>query len=293
MVFISSQVRFLIGVEHVTEKVVWAMDRIEKALNLAKNGEHGRTKVSAMVGHKAQQPQHVEYTETKVVQCSQKHLRENRIIAGMGQNEYWDAYRILRTQVLQILRARRWSTLGITSPTPGNGKSLTAINLAISLAKEVNHTVLLVDFDLRRPSIHKYFGYDPEYGVGDYILNDIPINEILFSPSIARLTVLPGYQAIADSSEMITTPKMLKLMEELKTRYPKRLVIYDLPPLLVNDDALAFSPNVDAMLLVLEEGQTQKQELVRCLEILSEVNVIGTVLNKAKDVKEGYYGYGY
>ena len=99
--------------------------------------------------------------------------------------------------------------------------------------------------------------------------------------------------ATSPPTEMITTPKMLKLMEELKTRYPKRIVIYDLPPLLVNDDALAFSPNVDAMLLVLEEGQTQKQELVRCLEILSEVNVIGTVLNKAKDVKEGYYGYGY
>ena len=102
-------------------------------------------------------------------------------------HEFKDAYRMLRTRVLQTLRENNWTSVAVTGPASGCGKTLTAINLAISLAMEVTHTVLLVDLDLRKPSIHEYFGYQPETGLSDYLLNDTPINQIMFSPNIERL----------------------------------------------------------------------------------------------------------
>jgi capsular exopolysaccharide synthesis family protein len=275
--------------------VVELMDRIEKALHLAKDNQAtvANSNVTRVNAAHIQNLQRIQYTHTKVVRCSPAVLKENKIIAGSEPSEYMDAYRVLRTQVLKIMQANGWNTLGITSPSPGNGKTLTAINLAISLAREVNHTVLLADLDLRKPTVHKYLGYEPFYGISDYVTNNVPVSEILFCPSIRRLVVMPGNQPILDSSEMITAPKTLKLINELKNRYRKRIVLYDLPPVLVNDDTIAFSQNVDAMLVVVEEGKTQKEELTRTLELLGDVNIIGTVLNNAEDTKQGYYGYGY
>ena len=117
----------------------------------------------------------------------------------------------------------------------------------------------------------------------------MPLSEILFNPSIERLVVLPGNVPLLNSSEMLSSPKMVQLMDELKTQYPSRLVIFDLPPLLSTDDALAVSPYVDAILVVVEEGATQMEDLARAQEMLQGVNVIGTVLNKGLMTGEGYY----
>ena len=155
---------------------------------------------------------------------------------------------------------------------------------------EVTHTVLLVDLDLRKPSIHEYFGYQPEYGLGDYLIRDVPIQQILFTPSIERLVVLPGREVIQNSSEMLRSPKMVALVNELKHRYPDRLVVFDLPPILAADDALAFAPYTDAMLLVAETGGTSRDDLQKALEVLKSAPVIGTVLNKAYAPRGGY-GY--
>jgi capsular exopolysaccharide synthesis family protein len=155
---------------------------------------------------------------------------------------------------------------------------------------EVTHTVLLVDLDLRKPSIHEYFGHQPQYGLSDYLFNDVAISEILFSPSIDRLVVLPGHQLIHNSSEMLRSPRMVKLVNELKSRYPDRLVVFDLPPILAADDALAFAPYTDAMLLVAENGGTSRDDLEKALEVLKGVPIIGTVLNKTAMPKTGY-GY--
>ena len=105
---------------------------------------------------------------------------------------------------------------------------------------------------------------------------------MLFNPSIERLVVLPGRETMLNSSEALSAPTMVHLVEELKNRYPSRLVIFDLPPILSSDDALAFSPYIDAVLLVIEEGKTSSDELAQSLEILQPVNIIGTVLNKSK-----------
>ena len=166
----------------------------------------------------------------------------------------------------------------------------------MSLAREVNHTVLLVDLDLRRPTIRSYFIKEKGYGISDYLNHDIPLSEILINPDIERLVVLPGNDAFPHSSEMLSSPKMVKLVEELKSRYAARMVLIDMPPMLVCDDMLAFSPYVDAVLLVVAEGETREDQLQRAVHLLEGTKICGIVLNKSQEVGSGKtydYGYGY
>ncbi|MDJ0928060.1 MAG: CpsD/CapB family tyrosine-protein kinase [Gammaproteobacteria bacterium] len=235
----------------------------------------------------------IRYKSTKVVEVPDEVLERNRLIAALPNHELRDSYRMLRTRVLQQMTANGWNALAITSPATGHGKSLTAVNLAISLASEVNHTVLLADLDLRSPSVHSYFGYEPQVGLSDYLEGDVPLSEVLFSPGIDRLVVLPGREPVMNSSEMLSSPKMVSLVSELKSRYPDRLVICDLPPLLATDDALAFTPYTDGMLMVVEAGTTQSEDFERSLDILKDVPLVGTVLNRSETAaRAGHYGYG-
>ena len=129
------------------------------------------------------------YTQTQIFEPDTKALADHRLIAGMGNSPTRDAYRMLRTRVMQRMQANGWNSIAITSPVSGSGKTLTAINLATALAMGVTQTVLLVDLDLRRPSIHKRFGAELKFGLSDYLLHDVPLNHILFSPSVDRLVM--------------------------------------------------------------------------------------------------------
>jgi capsular exopolysaccharide synthesis family protein len=271
------------------------MERIRKALEQAgrerAQGDSGDTGNFRQPGaNTVDLTAGLKYTHTRVVEVSPAALLEHRVIAALPEHELKGSYRMLRTRVLQAMREKGWNSLAITGPASGCGKTLTAINLAVSLAMEVTNTVLLVDLDLRKPSIHEYFGYQPEYGISDYLFNDIKVSEVLFSPSIDRLVVLPGREAIHNSSEMLRSPRMVRLVNELKTRYPDRLVVFDLPPILAADDALAFAPYTDAFLLVAESGGTSREDLQKALDVLKSTPIIGTVLNKTAAPKGGY-GY--
>lgn len=229
----------------------------------------------------ADTPLRIEYTQTRTVTVSRDYLKSQKVVAGFEPGYFVDSYKVLRTRVLQRMREQGWNTLAVTSPNPGTGKTLTAINLAITLAMEVNQTVLLVDANLRSPTVHKYFGVEPQYGLNDFLLDGVPIDKILFNPKgIGRFVVLPSKRPLLDSSEMLSSPRMAHCVEELKTRYPSRLVIFDLPHLNTSD-ALAFAPYVDAVLLVVGEGSTEQDDLAAAIEHLGTIPLLGTVLNKA------------
>jgi capsular exopolysaccharide synthesis family protein len=262
------------------------MERIKEALERAREERqrHGGHAGMSPVFAPVEVPSHgITYTQTRSETVSDALLREKRVVTAMGHDgPYVDAYKILRTRVLQQLREKHWNTLAVTSSGDGEGKTLTAINLAISLAGEVSQTVLLVDADLRHPSVHTYFGIPNARGLSDYLTGDVPVQDILFNPAgISGFVVLPGGRALPNSSEMLNSPKMVRLVEELKSRYASRIVIFDLPPLLTAADALSFAPYVDAALLVIEEGKTQAEEMRYAAELLARTNLIGTVLNKS------------
>lgn len=229
------------------------------------------------------------YRETRKVEVPPTALHRNRLLNGMANDEATTAYKLLRTHVLQRMRLNDWQTLAITSPGPGEGKTLTALNLAISLAREVNHTVLLVDLDMRRPTVARYLEHKPLYGLTDYLMGDVPLQQIMITPNVERLVILPGKEPVMHSSELLSSPKMVRLVKELKERYQSRLILFDMPPLLVADDMLAFAPNIDAVLLVVQEGKTKKDQLKRAVEMLEGIKVLGTVLNQSAELGHGYY----
>jgi protein-tyrosine kinase len=231
----------------------------------------------------------IEYTHSKRIDVMQNVLSENRLIAGIRSDPRATAFRMLRTQVLYAMRENNWSMLGVTGPTPGIGKSLVATNLAISISMEVNQTVLLVDLDLRRPSIHKYFNFEPDQGLLDYLTGDAKSEDLFVNPVYKRLSLLPGRGTTTESSELLSSPRMLNLIDDLKHRYESRIIIFDLPPLLNIDDAMVFLPNVDATLMVVENGKNTQSEVQQSMRLLQSTNLIGTVLNKADEEIRDYY----
>ena len=264
------------------------MERIKQALEKAREDRLRTGAPTVMGGSRAAATPvtQISYSLTRTQDVQKNFLREQRVITGQEKDVAVDAYGMLRTQILQRLNEKNWNALAITSPGNGEGKTLTAINLAISLAQEVTNTVLLVDANLRHPSVHTYFGLTPEKGLSDYLTSDVPLSSLLINPAgIERFVILPGGAPLGNSSEMLSSPKMKQLVEELKERYRSRIVLFDLPPLLSSADALAFSPYVDAALLVLEEGKTSEEEIQRAAELLQNTQLIGTVLNKSRQIK--------
>jgi len=264
------------------------MNPLTKAVQLAKQEQQQK---SGVARRRDLVPGEITYSQTRTVTLYPGWLRQNRILTGDPSDDAARAYKVLRTQVSQRMRQQGWKTLGITSPGHGEGTTLTAINLSISLALEPHHTVLLVDADLRHPSVHTYLGIDVELGLREHLLDGIAVEQTLVHPEqIQRLVLLPGSTPVNSSSEMLSSLDMLDLVQQLKKRYPSRLVIFDLPPVLASDDVLAFAPYLDAMLLVVEEGKTQREQLARAAELLQATNqnLIGTVLNKSAEQNSMY-----
>lgn len=276
------------------------MERIKQALEKARQERQqaaGQLLTSVTSGKEApSRLGQIVYSQTKTVEIPSDLLKERRVIDGSESNAFSDGYKLLRTQILQRMRENKWNTLAVTSASSNEGKTLTAINLGISLAMEHDQTVLLVDTDLRRPSVHRYFDIEPEYGLSDCLTSGIPLSEALIHPTaFPGFVILPGGKPLPNSSEMLNSPKMIRLVQELKLRYNSRMVLFDLPPLLAADDALAFSPYVEAALVVIEEGRTSARDITQAVSLLQGTNVLGTVLNKSQ-VNTGnmdtYYGYG-
>jgi protein-tyrosine kinase len=219
-------------------------------------------------------------------------LEQNRIVIDERSNAS-AAYKVLRTRILQRMRRNGWKTLAVTGTCPNEGKTLTAINLSINLAWHLTTSVVLVDMDLRNPSVHRYLGIDTRFGLMDYLNGDVPLTRAGVRPGIERLGVILNDRPVANASELLSAPETVELINEVK-RGDDRIAIFDLPPVFAGDDVLAFAPLVDAVLIVLSQGTTKRTMLVALRELLQNVNVIGTVLNRSSErVAPYYYGnYG-
>ena len=222
----------------------------------------------------------IQYRQTKVVHLDPAHLEKNRIISFSKTDERTVSFDRLRTVVMRTMRDNGWRTLAVTSPSAACGKTTVALNLALSIAHQTEQTVLLADFDLRDPQIAEYLGLPESPSLVDYLSDQVSLPEVFVNPGIPRLTLLPNHKAILNSAETMMTSKMHDMVSEIRNRYDTRLVIFDLPPMLTTDDALAFLPQVDCVLVVLASGQSTKSEVKETMSLLQTSNVVGTVLNK-------------
>ena len=235
----------------------------------------------------------IHYNYTRKVTVDMDRLRQNRLIVAGSDKNLGETYKLLRTHILHGTKREGRNTLMFTSPLPNEGKTLTAINLAIAISQRVGQTVLLVDADLRNPSIHRYLDLPSGPGLVDYLTSGYPVAESLVHPEgLADLVVLPAGQATTQSGELLSSPLMVDLVRELKHFYPDRYVLFDLPPLLYAD-ALAFAPLVDGIILVVEAGSTPREEITRTLAMLKAFPVLGCVLNKIDPIELSYDYYKY
>lgn len=228
-------------------------------------------------------PAPIQYKQTKVVDLNPLTLEANRIISFTKADARTVSFDRLRTQVLRKMADNGWRTLALTSPTAGCGKTTMAINLAMSIAHQTEQTVVLADLDLRNPRMAQYLGLPDAASLVDYLNGEAPITDVFVNPNIPRLTLLPNHKPIINAAEMIMTAQMKALVDDVRNRYSSRLVIFDLPALLTTDDALAFLPHVDCILVVVESGVSTKSQIRDAFRLLQNTPIIGTVLNKADD----------
>lgn len=222
----------------------------------------------------------VRYDQTRVTQACFQRMEERRLLGAGASVELRDAFDILRTRILQQTRPAGLNTIMVTSPGRGEGKTTMATNLAISIARDASQTALLVDANLRWPGISCGLGMDQGPGLSDHVLRDAPLESLFVNPGISKLVVLPAGASQEDSLDVLSSPRMQRLVTEMKARYPDRYVIFDCPHLLGMPDALAFAEYVDAIILVAGDGQTAKGDLRHALALLEGRNVLGVVLNK-------------
>lgn len=205
------------------------------------------------------------------------------------------AYRIVRTRLMQKLRTNQWRSLAITSPGAGEGKSLTALNLAMSMARDASSEVFLLDLDMRHPSLCRYVGTSPPRELTKYLAGEGAPADVLFALGpIKNLSLAGSVYPSEQASELISSPRLEELLTYIYGIATNPIVLIDLPPILVTDEALLMAPRVDATLLVVGEGRTRRDSLARARQMLAEFAFAGVLLNCSSETfgADSYYGYG-
>jgi len=210
-----------------------------------------------------------------------------------------DLFRLLRTRILFPHAGQPPRTILVTSALPEEGKSFVSANLAINMARHVDQHVLLVDCDLRKPSIHARFGFNGVKGLREYLSEGLDLPRLLLKSGVEKLTILPSGDPPQNPSELITSAKMAALIQELRARYHDRYIILDSPPPAMAPETSAISKWVDGILIVVKYGATPMNLVEELMAQLDREKIIGAVINKFS-VREfrrysysKYYGYSY
>jgi capsular exopolysaccharide synthesis family protein len=233
----------------------------------------------------------VDYLKTDVVELDPEHLERNRILAFTKDIPNHAAFDILRTKVIQKMDENGWRTLAITSPSQAAGKSVISINLAISLARQTHRTAMLVDFDLRRPQIGSYLGVKKDISLNEVLVGKATLAEAMLNPSLPRLVILPTNRPEPKSAELLSSPQIGQMITDLRERYQERIVLFDLPPMLASDDAMAVLPKMDCVLVIIGNGMSNKREIEECMRHVPRDKLLGVVMNKAEGRPDQHYYY--
>ena len=221
-----------------------------------------------------------------------KHFRKNRIITLICEDPAYTSFDIMRTKLLATMKQKGWRSLAITSPNPHCGKTMVSANLAFSFARQKEIRSVLIDIDLRRPQLAKTLGLKPGPSVASFLsgFGEITSQFVRFDKNLA---IGASTNAQKHSAELLSNSQTRKSIDTLCDQLQPDIIIYDMPPLLASDDTLAFLPNVDCTLLVVEAEKTTIQEVDETEQTLAEKsNLLGVVLNKCRFGSENY-GYYY
>ena len=219
-------------------------------------------------------------------------IDENMVTLLKPQSFEAEQFKILRTNLLFPSTGKSPRTIMVTSSMPDEGKSLVSANLAISIAQSIQEHVLLIDCDIRRPRIHTQFGFGDVPGLSEHLSRGIPIASLILKTIIDKLSILPGGKPPFNPSELVSSQRMSKLLQEVKYRYSDRFIVIDSPPPKLTAETSALSRQVDGVLLVIEYGRTSREMVSDLIDIIGKDKVIGIVLNKLDIRFASYYGLG-
>ncbi len=210
-----------------------------------------------------------------------------------------DQYRVIKRPLIANAVGRGASSVKhgnlimVTSALPGEGKSFTSINLAMSMAAELDHTVMLVDSDVARPSILRMLGLPPGPGLLDLLEGKADMSSVLMRTNVDKLTILPSGTPHAKATELLASDAMSKLLDDMSTRYPDRIIIFDSPPLLLTTEARVLATHMGQIVVVVHADRTLQGTVQQALSAIETCPVKMMVLNKARpDAIGGYGGYG-
>ncbi len=279
------------------------MSKLKKALEKAKQSRNIDGNNFSMVNQrsKVSRTENVEktqicrpeidicYSETKIQKIDENILKKGKVISLFHDIDKIDQIKTLRTQILNHLNEVNGNSILITSANPYEGKTFTAINLGVSIAQELDRTVLLVDADLRKHNRHHkdfasdFFGTDMNVGLSNYLLGQAEIPDILINPGIEKLVLLPAGRPLPNSAELLGSPRMVMLVNDIKSRYADdRIIIFDCASLLSCADPLVLARYADGILLVVEDEKTSEEDVKKTIELLKGKPIFGTLINKSK-----------
>ena len=230
-----------------------------------------------------------EKERTEEIALDLAYLHSKRIVAYDGKDLHSRHFDMLRTEVLRSMDLKGWKTLAVTSPTPNCGKTLTAINLALSMARQPERQVLLADLDLRKAQVAGSLGLKCREGVLGVIEGRLEVDRAIIRARAggSRLEVLPTASTL-DSSDLVGSSAMKNLLHDITGHGPSRIIILDLPPLLTGHDVITILPQVDCVLLVAAVGTSTISEIEECNKHLQATDVVRFVLNKVPASEAGY-----
>ena len=205
-----------------------------------------------------------------------------------------ESFKMLRAKILTKNAKSRPRTIMVTSPQPLDGKTTVAVNLAISIAQGINEHVLVVDCDLRRPSLHTLLGLNAHEGIREYLEQGTSVAPYLVKTSVSKLTLLPAGKAPPNPSELLSSEKMRHLVEELKGRYEDRYIIFDATPAQFAAETTFLASMVDAVLLVVRSGRTGRDLVLDAIQNIDRNKIVGVVFNSTNETPRDYrYYYRY
>lgn len=227
------------------------------------------------------------------VEISADACEQNRVLVMESQLREFPtadaAYRLLRSRLQNRLKQNNWFSLAIASPSQSDGKSITSLNLAVSIAREKQKPVYLLDLDMRNPSICRFLGVRDIRPLPDYFQGKARAEEVLFQTNLPNFIIAGALEPADNASELLAGPRLGELLTHIRFRSPNAFVLVDLPPVNVTDEALLVGPRVDAFLMVVSEGKTERKNLAQALITLGEFTVAGVVVNRSSDSQTTEY----
>ena len=202
-----------------------------------------------------------------------------------------EIFKVLRAKLLFPTSDRPPRSIMVTSAVPGEGKSFVAANLAVNLAQNVDEHVLLMDCDLRRPTLHRMFGLGRVMGLSEHLANGSRISDLLIKTGLGKLSLLPSGMPPSNPAEILSSAKMAKLLNELKSRYEDRYLVLESPPPMLAPETTAIAKQVDGIIVVIKYGSTPMEAVEELIDNLGKDSILGAVVNRFDARTSRYYGY--